>query len=247
MDNPFNLQNRRILVTGASSGIGRECCIRIASQGGVVVATGRNEERLQATLGALSGQGHTSITGELWELVSSGKLKTLLPELDGVVHSAGVTKIVPVKLLNEATVREIMRINYEAPVMLTQQLLKNRQLRAGASIVFIASIAARIANKGNSVYAGSKGALCSFARVLALEVSAQKIRVNTLCPGLVKTPFTGPDGPISENMLVEYEKLYPLGFGEVSDVANAAVYYLSPASRWLTGTELVLDGGLTVA
>jgi len=247
MENPFNLLGRRILVTGASSGIGRECCVRIAQMGGTVVATGRNEERLRQTLGLLAGADHQYIAGDLWELVTSGRMAAFLPELDGVVHSAGVTKIVPIKLLSEATVRDIMRTNYESPVMLTQQLLKSRRLRAGASVVFIASVAARIANKGNSVYAGSKGALCAFARVLALEVAPQKIRVNTLCPGLVRTSFTATDGPISESMLVEYEKLYPLGFGEAVDVANGVVYLLSEASRWLTGSELVMDGGLTIA
>ena len=243
MDNPFALTGKRILVTGASSGIGRACCVQIAAMGGNLILTGRNETRIKETLASMTGEGHTFIVGDLLDLVNSGQLVSVSPELDGVVHSAGVTKLVPVRMINQAVINELSRVNYDAPVLLSQQLLKHRRLRKGASVVFVSSIAAQIATKGNGIYSGQKAALCSFARILALEVAHQKIRVNTVSPGHLKTPFTQTNGPISPEMLAEYEKHYPLGFGEASDVAFGIVYLLSDASRWLTGTNLVMDGG----
>lgn len=244
---PFHLTGRTILVTGASSGIGRECCVQIAAMGGRVIATGRNAERLNETMESLAGEGHLSIQGDLYELATSGRLVSSLPPLDGVVHSAGLMKILPLKFLTEKLLRDIAQVNYEAPALISQQMLKHKSLRPGASIIFISSVAAQVATKGNSAYSATKGALCSFARVFALEVASLGIRVNTISPGQVITPLLALDGSISETMLTEYKKLYPLGFGQPVDVAYGAVYLLSDASRWLTGTDLVMDGGYTLA
>lgn len=248
MKTPFDLTGKTILVTGASSGIGRECCLQIAAMGGTVVLTARSEARLEETRRSLQPGAHSVIAGDIWDLTTSGRLVTALPELDGVVHSAGITKLVPVKMISEALLQEISRINYDAPVLLSQQMLKSRRLKSGASVVFITSIAAKIATRGNSVYSGLKAALCSFSRVMALEVSTQRIRVNCISPGQVRTPFMDTTGgPISADMFAAYEKQYPLGFGEAVDVANGAVYLLSDASRWVTGSDLVMDGGFLLA
>jgi NAD(P)-dependent dehydrogenase (short-subunit alcohol dehydrogenase family) len=248
MGTAFDLAGKTILVTGASSGIGRECCIQIARMGGSVILTARRAEVLEEVRQALPGAGHQCLSGDLWELTQSGGLVGSLPQLDGVVHSAGFTKLAPVRTINAQMLREIAQVNYEAPVLLSQQMLKNRKLRNGASVVFISSIAARVAGKGNAIYSGLKGALCSFTRVMALEVAPLRIRVNTVCPGQVKTPFMSLDnGPISVEMFAEYEKLYPLGFGKPADVAHGVVYLLSDASRWVTGTDLTMDGGFVLA
>ena len=189
MATAFDLTGKTILVTGASSGIGRECCVQIARMGGTVLLTARRAELLEGVRAGLPGVGHRCIAGDIWELVTSGRLISSLPQLDGVVHAAGFTKLVPVRAVSGQFMREIAQTNYEAPVLLSQQLLGRRKLRPSASVVFITSIAARIATRGNSVYSGLKGALCSFSRVMALEVASQKIRVNTISPGQVKTPI----------------------------------------------------------
>jgi NAD(P)-dependent dehydrogenase (short-subunit alcohol dehydrogenase family) len=248
MATAFDLTGKTILVTGASSGIGRECCVQIARMGGTALLTARRGELLEEVRAGLPGAGHQCIPGDIWELVTSGRLIASLPLLDGVVHAAGFTKLVPVRAVSGQFIREIAQTNYEAPVLLSQQLLGHRKLRPNASVVFIASIAARIATRGNSVYSGLKGALCSFSRVMALEVATQRIRVNTISPGQVKTPIMALDtGPVSAEMFAVYEKQYPLGFGEPADVAHGVVFLLADASRWVTGTDLVMDGGFVLA
>jgi NAD(P)-dependent dehydrogenase (short-subunit alcohol dehydrogenase family) len=244
----FSLEGKHVLVSGASSGIGRECAIRIAEMGGTVVMTARRADKLEEVRQSLPGSGHACIPGDIWELVQSGRLTAALPELDGVVHSAGFTRLLPVRALTEKFLREIAQVNYEAPVLLSQQMLRARKIKAGGSVVFIASIAARIATRGNAAYSGLKAGLGSFARVMALECSGQKIRVNTVSPGQVKTPIMATDtGPVSADMFAEYEKLYPLGFGDAKDVAHGVIFLLADASSWITGTDMVMDGGFLLA
>jgi NAD(P)-dependent dehydrogenase (short-subunit alcohol dehydrogenase family) len=169
-----------------------------------------------------------------------------VPQLDGVVHSAGVQRYFPLKFIPEEASREMMALNYEAPIFLIQSLLKNRRLSDSASIVFISSLAGLLGVRGNSIYSGTKAALIASARVMALELATRRIRVNCIAPGIVKTPMAQKmTTAISTEQMTEHEKLYPLGFGFPEDVANAAVFLLSSASRWITGQTLVLDGGFS--
>ena len=177
---------------------------------------------------------------QLESLVSS------LTPLDGVVHCAGVSKLLPFSLTSAPQLSEVMRLNYEAPVLLTQRLLKRKLINKGGSIVFISSVAGLVGTKGTSIYAGSKGALNSMVRVLALECAHLKIRANCVAPGIVQTPMVSEiESAMSTEAFQEYEKLFPLGFGKPEDVANASVFLLSEAGRWITGTTVVLDGGYT--
>jgi len=246
MSHPFDLTGRIVLVTGASSGIGKQICISVAAMGGQVIATGRNEERLHHTLQLLKGDHHQAIVADLTEEVQQRQLISQLPKLHGVVHSAGIMSVVPFQFLSSIKLKEIDLVNYHAPLLLTQQILKNKLLGRETAVVFISSIAALSAIKGYSVYAGTKAGVIASARVLALEIASQGIRVNCIAPSSVKTPMLAQTQQLfSEEKVKEHEKLYPLGFGEPEDVANATIFLLSKASRWITGTTLVVDGGFS--
>jgi len=244
MNSCFDLNGKTILVTGASSGIGRATCMAVASNGGQVVATGRDKQRLQETLQALEGNGHQSSIADLTHAQEVEALLQKIPSINGVVHAAGLGKIIPFKLISDTDLKAIQLINYEAPVMLTKKLFEKKLLAKGASIVFVASLTGLTGSKGYSLYAGTKGGLIALSRCLALEIAPQGMRVNCLAPGMVKSPMASEvEDLISSDAMNKHEKDYPLGFGELNDVANASVFLLSEASRWITGTTLTLDGG----
>jgi NAD(P)-dependent dehydrogenase (short-subunit alcohol dehydrogenase family) len=246
MINPFCLSGKRILVTGASSGIGRQIAITCSNMGAHVIATGRDALRLEETMGLLHTGQHQMIQADLKNHNEREDLlvKISLP-LDGCVHSAGISRLSPVRMINEQHLLEIMAINVNAPILLTQGLLKKQKIKAGGSIIFISSIAAHIGVPGVAAYSASKAALIGMMRCLAIEVVKRKIRVNCLSPALVKGPLLVATSELIGSM-EEEEKNYPLGFGLPEDVANASVFFLSEASRWITGTTLVMDGGLTI-
>jgi NAD(P)-dependent dehydrogenase (short-subunit alcohol dehydrogenase family) len=247
MSNPFSLDGKTVLITGASSGIGRQTSISVAAMGGKVVATGRNEQRLAETLAMLAGEGHRAIPADLTDSAARAALTSDLPALQGIVHCAGITKLVPFQYLTEKHLQEVWRANYEAAVLLTQILLKKKLIADGGSIVFVASTAGLLGAKAITAYAASKAALIATSRVLALEVAPRRVRSNCLAPALVQTPMAEETSErVSAETFAENLKLYPLGFGKPEDVANAAVFLLSDASRWITGATLVLDGGCTI-
>lgn len=237
---PFRLEGKTVLVTGASSGIGRAVALDCARAGACVVATGRDAERLAQVVGELPGTGHRAIPADLSDAQALRALVDAAGPLDGVVHSAGVRGLSPIRTVSEKFLRQVMGINYDAPVLLTQRLLYRNALRDGASIIFIASIAAHIGTPGVGIYSGSKAALVGTMRCLALEVAKRAMRANCLCPGLVETNLITEDPGWFEGQKARY----PLGIGAPEDVAHACVYLLSDASRKVTGIEFNMDGGV---
>lgn len=251
MYNPFSLKDKTILVTGASSGIGRGIAVECSKMGARMVITGRNLERLNETLEALEGEGHLAITADMSSQVDIERLVAETLELDGCVHSAGIPKISPVKFIDRDLLEEIMNVNTVAPILLTSLLLKKKKMKKKASIVFISSISGVcIANVGESPYSATKGAISGFVKGAAFELAASGTRVNSINPGLVLTPILELSNSVfSEEQLKEtmYGR-YPLKrVGTPEDVAYAAIYLLSEASSWVTGINLVVDGGYTLA
>jgi NAD(P)-dependent dehydrogenase (short-subunit alcohol dehydrogenase family) len=244
---PFSLTGRTVLVTGASAGLGRATAISASDAGARVIITGRNAANLAETYALLAtGAAHHSISADLAQPEDRERLVAELPALDGLVHSAGVAQLHPFKFSDVARYRDSYSINVEAPFFLTQSLLKARKINRAASIVFISSISPIVGSKGHAIYAGTKSALQGISRVLAHELAAQRIRSNCLSPAMIKTAMNDRLADhISPELRDADEARYPLGYGEPEDVANTVVFYLAPASKWITGTNLIMDGGLT--
>ncbi|MCZ2499300.1 SDR family oxidoreductase [Xylophilus sp. Kf1] len=242
---PFSLAGKRVLVTGASSGIGRQIAISCAGMGAVVVATGRNAGRLEETMQALPGSGHSSV---LADLADAGQRKALVAAagtVDGLVLAAGMSRLVPFRMTGEKHLDETFRQNTFGPLLLTQALVASRQMAQGGSIVFIASVGSHIGPVASSAYAASKSALLGAMRSIGQELAGKSIRANCIAPGYVRTPMLEQLGQ-GGGKLGDLLELAPLGLGEPEDVANAALYFLSDASRWVTRTYFVVDGGLTI-
>ena len=241
--NPFSLEGKTILVTGASSGIGRGIAVTCSKMGASVIINGRNMVKLSETLSMMEGEGNIVVAGDLTDLQMLSTLVGALPKLDGVVHCAGIGQRIPCKLLSEQNVEEVMDVNFKAPIMLQSELLKQNKLNKTGSIVFIASMAIWSPSLGNSVYSASKGAVVSFANCLALELASRKIRVNCISPAMVWTDLILKDG-LEEEQLKADENNYPLKrYGQPEDIANLAVYMLSDASTWMTGSNVKISGG----
>ena len=250
MYNPFSLEGKTVLVTGASSGIGRGIAVECSKMGAKVVINGRNKERLQKTFDQLEGEGHIQFVADLSKQEDIERLANEVPELNGFVNSAGIPKICPVKRIDRQTLEEIMNVNAFGPILLTSQLLRKKKLQKKSSIVLIASISGVcMANTGEGPYAATKAALAGYTKTAAFELAGQGTRVNTICPGLVPTEIlTLSNEMFSEDQLKEtmYGR-YPLKrVGTPEDIANGAIYLLSDASSWVTGINLVIDGGYTV-
>jgi NAD(P)-dependent dehydrogenase (short-subunit alcohol dehydrogenase family) len=244
--NPYSLKDKTFLITGASGGIGRACAIAASYLDAKVIITGRNENRLNETFTLLNGNNHQKFTTDLATEEGISSIVNGISNIDGIVHSSGIVKANPVRFIREEEMNEIFQVNYQSPVMLTNDLLKQKKINKSGSIVFISSISSHFAYKGGALYTGSKAALNAFSKVLALELSQQKIRSNVILSAMVRTNiFSQAEQAISKELMEEHGKQYPLGFGEPEDIANAVTFLLSNASRWITGTEIVMDGGLT--
>jgi len=239
-----NLQGKRILVTGASSGIGNAIAVACANAGAIVISTGRNRDALDSLTTSLDGDGHSYIVADLTDTADRDRLVQAIPPVDGVVHAAGIGQTLPAKFTTEQDVDKVFDINFKAPVMLQTQLITNKKIAKGASIVFIASITATKPMVGNSLYSASKAALVSYARVLALELAPRKIRVNCISPAMVWTKLLSTGG-ISLEQLKADEQTYPLKrYGQPEDIAPLSVYLLSEASSWMTGSNIDITGGI---
>lgn len=247
MNNPFSLSGKRILVTGASSGIGRTTAIECSRMGASLVLTGRNEGRLQETLGCLAGNGHQSMSADLTNADSLASLVERVGLLDGLVLCAGQGNVIPMKLATRQRIEPTFEVNYFAPVELVRLLLKKKCIKEGASMVFVASIGGiGSVTIGNGIYGASKAALNSSMKFFALELAPKKIRSNSVCPGMVKTSLI-KEGALSEEQHKADMETYPLKrYGEPEDIAYGIIYLLSDASSWVTGHSLVIDGGVTI-
>lgn len=241
--NPFSLESKIILVTGASSGIGRGIAIACSRMGATVILNGRNQLKLGATLAQLQKGDHKIVAVDLTDNAAVVEVMKEIPALDGVVHCAGVGQRVPCKLLTENAVDEVMYANFKAPVLLQAELLRHKKINKCASIVFIASIASWSASFGNSVYSASKGAIISYANCLSIELAPRKIRVNCISPAMVWTDLIVQEG-VDEEQLKADEQKYPLKrYGTPEDIANLAIFMLSDASSWMTGSNVKINGG----
>lgn len=242
--NPFSLEGKTILVTGASSGIGRAIAIECSKMGAHVVITARNEVRLNETLGMMAGEGHLSISADLADEDSIVRLVEQMPQLNGIVHNAGMAHRAPCKMVRKEQLEQVMGTNFEGPVMLQKYLMKKKKIEKEASIVFIASRAPFAPASGNAVYAASKGAMLGYAKCLGLEVAPQKIRVNSICPAMIWTDLVAKDAEQTGEDYQAAQERYPLKrFGKPEDVAYLAVYLLSDASQWMTGSQIDITGG----
>lgn len=241
--NPFSLEGKTILVTGASSGIGRGVAIACSRMGATVILNGRNQIKLGATLAQLEDGEHKMVAADLTNCDSVNRMIEQLPALDGVVHCAGIGQRVLCRAATELDVDAVMDANFKAPVLLQTELLKHKKISKRASIVFIASIATWSPSIGNAFYSASKGAIVSYANCLALELAPRKVRVNCISPAMVWTDLILQEG-VDEEQLKADEQKYPLKrYGTPEDIANLAIYMLSDASTWMTGSNVKLSGG----
>ena len=244
MYNPYQLKNKTILVTGASSGIGRTTAIECSKLGARVIITARNESRLKETLNALEGDGHQMICADLTQENELDYLVENLPMLDGFVNDAGINIIKPISFVNLKDIEKIFGVNTIAPILLIKSLVKKKKINNNASIVVISSIATNSFVPGNSVYGASKSAIKTFVEYCAIEFMRKEIRVNSVHPGMIDTPMTQTP-PLSANEdKISREQYLSKRYGKPEEVAWAIVYLLSDATRWVTGTQLVVDGGI---
>lgn len=242
--NPFSLNGKTVLVTGASSGIGRETAIICSKMGATVIITARNAERLTETFNLLEGEGHKIIAADLASQEQIDKLAAETSDLDGIVHCAGVGDRTLLKMAREKDIERVMKANFDGPVLLQRALLKKKKVKPSSSIVFIASRAPFAPTPGNGLYAASKGALIAYAKVLGLELANQLIRVNCICPAMVWTELVRRDAELTGADYHEVEKSYPLKrYGKPEDIAYLVVYLLSDVSSWMTGSCLDITGG----
>ena len=246
MYNPFSLEGKTILVTGASSGIGKATSVICSKLCATVIAVGRDEERLKETLSLLEGEGHRYYVCDLQDSDQIDNLIAQLPEIHGLVNNAGTSIMAPIQFIKEDVFKNLLQIDTVSPIIILQKLLKKKLLKRGASVVFTSSMAAMgDVAPGNSMYVACKGAVSSFVQCAALELSTKGIRVNAVCPAMIDTPLAHEG--VTEEQFEEFKKRYPLGeLGEPEDIGYGIVYLLSNASKWVTGTNMIIDGGVSV-
>lgn len=243
--NPFSLTGKTILVTGASSGIGQATAIECSKLGARLVITGRNGERLQETFSQMEGEGHLKVVADLAAADGVEKVCADIPALDGLVCNAGIAERQLIPFFKEEVLRKIFEINTISPMLMVHKFAKLKKFNKGASVVFTSSIAGRgLCAPGSAIYSATKGAVSAFVRNAALELAAKKIRFNSVAPGMVETPLKDSETEVTEEQWIKNRDNHPLKrFGTPNDIAHAIIYLLSDASSWVTGAEIVVDGG----
>lgn len=247
MTNPFSLVGKTILITGAASGIGRATAVQCSEMGAKVILTDLNEQGLKDTSNLIcrgSAEYHTLDLTDLNELI---EMVTTLHKLDGVVSNAGIVLSLLAKFSETKDMERIFKINTFSHINLVQQLITQKKLNRGASIVFTSSMSGVYCGlAGGSLYGATKSAILGYAKALAIELAPRRIRVNTIHPGMIETPLTSGTS-LSKELLEEDAKNYPLGrYGKPEEIAYSIVYLLSDATVWMTGSQLLIDGGYSV-
>lgn len=244
--NPFSLVGKTILITGASSGIGRTTAIECSKLGATCVITGRNEERLQETMNQLVGDGHQYIIADISSQEGIDELVAQTPCLDGLINNAGISKSRPISFYKQAELESIFQTNAFAPMLIVKTILKKKKLNRGASIVFTSSTAAFMSSFGNGIYGASKAALMSYMHYCARELADKEIRANAVHPAMIDTPLIH-DASFSEEDMQKDMQRYPLKrYGKPEEVAHMMIYLLSDASAWVTGQSYIIDGGISL-
>ncbi|MCH8567404.1 MAG: SDR family oxidoreductase [Balneolales bacterium] len=255
IESPFSLSGKTILITGASSGIGKSIAIACADAGASIFAFGRDQERLADTLSKLvcnsDNQNHRSFAVELTDDDSISEIMKSLEEegvrFSGFVHSAGISTTLPLRSMKPDSTTPFMKLNVDAGIHLTKWITRKKMVAEnGSSVVFLSSVMSVVGESGKTIYSMTKGALLSASRSLAVELAPKKVRVNCISPGVVETPMSGKAVYSRNEVALKYvQDLHPLGLGKPEDVAYSCVYLLSDAAKWVTGTNMIVDGGYT--
>lgn len=247
MSNPFSLSEKTILVTGASSGIGQTTAVSCSKLGANVIVTARKADSLQETYNALEGAANMQILTDLCSAEDIKNLVSEVPVLDGIVFCAGQAMTLPFSFCSEDKFEGLFKVNLFSSIEILRLMVKKKKLSRNASIVFISSVDGNnVFHVGNSVYSATKAAMESLTKSIALELAPKGIRLNTIRPGMIDTKLIRTGG-LTEEQLAENLKEYPLNrIGQPEDIAYAAIYLLSNASTWVTGTSIIVDGGYTI-
>jgi NAD(P)-dependent dehydrogenase (short-subunit alcohol dehydrogenase family) len=243
--NPYELTGKRVLVTGASSGIGRACAIAASKMGAVVVLTGRRVEALGETCLRCFGKSHITVAGDITAPDFVRNLVEKAGKIDGLVHAAGIAPMCPIGMLTDDHVETVMKTNFRSFLELMKYYCKKKYRSDHLSVVAVSSVSSTAGWAGGTAYCGSKGALSSSVRALAMELASKGIRVNAVCPSNIRTPLyeTGASDMNDEGALMELLKKQPLGLGEPEQVAWPVCFLLSDAASFITGVNLPVDGG----
>lgn len=244
------LAGKRILVTGASSGIGQETAVRLSRCGAALVVMGRDEARLQATLDALEGSGHSLRAGDLTDADATadmvGDIAKQGGALAGVFHSAGTSLVLPTKLTKNRHLDDVFGAGFRGAFGIARAAAKKNVVVDGGSIVFMSSVSSLRGRQGMVAYSAAKAAVDGMVRALATELAARGIRANSIVSGAVETAMHSQFvETVDETLVTNYRNLHLLGFGKPSDISNAAIFLLSDASTWITGASIAVDGGYT--
>lgn len=245
----LDFEGKSIVVTGASSGLGRACAEELSKHGARLVLVGRHEARLADTRACLSGDDHEILVLDLTELdriaPEIAHVSDRIGRLYGLCHAAGIVDTKPLSASTHDVVQRMMTINVIAGLELARALARRDVMDPeGGSLVFLSSIYGNVGVPGETAYSASKGAITAGVRAMAIELARRRVRVNSISPGLVITPMTDDAlGVLSPEQVAAITDKHPLGLGTPADVARAAVFLLAPATTWITGIDLVVDGG----
>lgn len=250
--NPFSLSGKTIVISGAASGIARQCAISCSKMGAKLILLDLNGEGLRETLTMVDRpEDHFIAEVDLTDreaiaaVVEEGV--STIGKISGLLNCAGISMTLPMNVVRVDAMERLFKVNVFTGYFLTQEICKRKYLSDdGASIVLFSSVAGSFGSSGKSVYGMTKGALKSLAKSLAVELARINVRVNSISPGVIVTPINQNLPHLADpQKRAALESQHLLGLGKTTDIANACIYLLSDASRWVTGTNLFVDGGFS--